>query len=841
MDTGSVWLKGGKSTEWGLEVVQIQAGIKTSYQKAVAFINGILKDFYLTELASRRLNVMLILSDLSFIKELHVSFVKHLEELWHGLSAMVQHHWNTMLETIEPTFIHLIHYLEALSWKASKEILGKELQAIVLEIIEEFRELEKLPSIQFAIKKFNEVYVKFMWFYDYLDVGNRFQRAVTLIHSKLTDITQTALQAENRYREAKTKFIFDPENGLVELEQKLPMSWHTFNETPKFEEIPEYKYLASIQEYFDTSNTTFWSIYHDYNYYSESSNWLPPFKAQAVLAGPQHIITFDRKFIEYQGTCSYLLAADFVDHNFTLVISYDDKPKRGAYEISFIAGKKVVSVNIFNDEVTFQKGMSRLPLEFGDIYVYQETSMINIDSIRGFSLRCNLKFDTCTFTLSGPWTVGSCSLKGSGTVVSCSFEGSEMPSQEVHNYLSFESNCPGTGTISHYGEENSLMMRVYDGHRHLKAALLYAYNLVHDPHFLSTHHLHMLCEVPFLVKRNPQVPVGSTSPDFKSLFFDDRISSYTPLKDHQPSKFYLSQDFTLQLIIREQGFHKELSGVLSADKRWYFGKTAGLLGTMDNEPSTDFLTSQKTLETDIAKFAQSWLIDANKCSSNKNLATKAISGDPDVINQCDLFFKSKTSPFYTCFTVYTAIDIRNKTFHEDVFERPWSVCEPDLQFCDGLYADMFDGKHTLKDPRLMCQVLRYIFLKLNLSTSVAIPQFMKKIQKSLYGTVRFTVPVTGKQCIGEPFENFYAELRALATPYEFGDQEDKLLRAQIILGVNSQSIKQHLLREDTTIDKVVEYCKSVELADKNLKTIEDGGGSSQMSNTEIGKRAEDFA
>nr|CAD7603256.1 unnamed protein product [Timema genevievae] len=246
---------------------------------------------------------------LTFIKELHVSFVKHLEELWHGLSSMVQHHWNTMLETIEPTFIHLIHYLETLSWKASKEIL-----------------------------------------------------------------------------------------------------------------------------------------------------------AQAVLAGPQHIITFDRKFIEYQGTCSYLLAADFVDHNFTLVISYDDKPKRGAYEISFIAGKKVVSINIFNDEVTFQKGISRLPLDFGDIYVYQETSMINIDSVRGFSLRCNLKFDTCTFTLSG----------------------------------------------------------------------------------------------------------------------------------------------------------------------WYFGKTAGLLGTMDNEPSTDFLTSQKTLETDIAKFAQSWLIEPNKCSSNKNLATKQISVDPDV-------------------------------------------------------------------------------------------------------------------------------------------------------------------------------------------------------------------
>nr|CAD7444136.1 unnamed protein product [Timema bartmani] len=84
-----------------------------------------------------------------------------------------------------------------------------------------------------------------------------------------------------------------------------------------------------------------------------------------------------------------------------------------------------------------------------------------------------------------------------------------------------------------------------------------------------------------------------------------------------------------------------------------------------------------------------------------------------------------------------------------------------------------------------------------------------------------------KQCLSEQFENYYTELRALATPCEFGDQEDKLLRAQIILGVNSQSVKQHLLREDTTLNKVVEYCKSVELADKNLKTIEDGGRSSQ--------------
>nr|CAD7257877.1 unnamed protein product [Timema shepardi] len=40
------------------------------------------------------------------------------------------------------------------------------------------------------------------------------------------------------------------------------------------------------------------------------------------------------------------------------------------------------------------------------------------------------------------------------------------------------------------------------------------------------------------------------------------------------------------------------------------------------------------------------------------------------------------------------------------------------------------------------------------------------------------------------FENVYAELKDFATPCEFDDQEDKLLRAQIISGVNSHSRKQ---------------------------------------------------
>jgi hypothetical protein len=39
-------------------------------------------------------------------------------------------------------------------------VVGKELQQIANELIEEFKELTKLPSINFAIQKSKELYVK---------------------------------------------------------------------------------------------------------------------------------------------------------------------------------------------------------------------------------------------------------------------------------------------------------------------------------------------------------------------------------------------------------------------------------------------------------------------------------------------------------------------------------------------------------------------------------------------------------------------------------------------------------------------------------------------------------
>jgi len=60
-------------------------------------------------------------------------------------------------------------------------------------------------------------------------------------------------------------------------------------------------------------------------------------------------MTFDRKFFEFQGSCSYLLAHDFVDRNFSLVITYSPNTKSNTHELALIIGKQVVQVNVFED------------------------------------------------------------------------------------------------------------------------------------------------------------------------------------------------------------------------------------------------------------------------------------------------------------------------------------------------------------------------------------------------------------------------------------------------------------------------------------------------------------
>lgn len=157
---------------------------------------------------------------------------------------------------------------------------GKELKNVINEIINEFQELGKLPSIKYLIDGLQVLYSKIKNTWNYLEIRTKLEQGLRFAYVKLKDMSQTALEAESKYREAKTKFIYNPRDGEVILEQKLPISWHAFNQTPEFQEIPEFKAIVDVGLYFRESNTTFWTLYYQIKPLTEPCNWLPPYKGK---------------------------------------------------------------------------------------------------------------------------------------------------------------------------------------------------------------------------------------------------------------------------------------------------------------------------------------------------------------------------------------------------------------------------------------------------------------------------------------------------------------------------------------------------------------------------------
>lgn len=198
----------------------------------------------------------------NFIKDMHVAFIRYMEQLWKHTYTVMVDNWHKTLAMIEPTFLKFVHYLETIVWNTSKEFLdflyirknelvehpyfskfsnftqdldrfykdmtgndtiasiykytntvynflkdkyfklvpfGKELQDVVTEILNELSQLKELRSVRYLNELFNQVYNKGKWVYDYFDMERRLHRFASLIHQKLTDMAYTALEAENRY------------------------------------------------------------------------------------------------------------------------------------------------------------------------------------------------------------------------------------------------------------------------------------------------------------------------------------------------------------------------------------------------------------------------------------------------------------------------------------------------------------------------------------------------------------------------------------------------------------------------------------------------------------------
>lgn len=129
----------------------------------------------------------------------------------------------------------------------------------------------------------------------------------------------------------------------------------------------------------------------------EISELLPPFSLHAHLGDGQHIFTFDGKHITFPGSCSYILAQDVANGNFTLVANLEGGKLKS---ISLYDQADVIEVDK-SGIVSLNGAPSELPLHNRDVHAWRRYYSVSLLTKYGVHVFCSTDLRVCHVTVSG--------------------------------------------------------------------------------------------------------------------------------------------------------------------------------------------------------------------------------------------------------------------------------------------------------------------------------------------------------------------------------------------------------------------------------------------------------
>ncbi|XP_045507000.1 apolipophorins [Colias croceus] len=434
--------------------------IKKAYANFLDTVNKIL-EADLMELVSDRLEAMILQYD-NFIRDLHMRFLEYWEDTWVNATTRLSKYWHELLKSIEPLFFKMLHYTEAFVVAIWREVMdffhertheltdtpyfnyvstfGHEMDKIYRDLInndiitnikkyskklwnviwsklekyipftEEFKQLYnefknawenflKTPQVVYVREKCKEAYVRLKWWYDYFLIGDALDAVWEILYNKITDFAKTALQYEELHRTPKTNFIFDPHKGNILLEQKLPMSWHAFNQTPDITEIAEYKAVRDFMDEWLTSNKSIWAYYYEIRPYLDYNNIVPPFAGMGMMTGQGTLVTFDKEVFTITEPGTFLLTKDYRLNNFTVLMESNDQ---GQYDLVILTKQSLIYIDLYKEQVSLGRSNPlSLPAAVENFIVDRQDDTISVETRAGLDVHCNLLFRTCKLQVAG--------------------------------------------------------------------------------------------------------------------------------------------------------------------------------------------------------------------------------------------------------------------------------------------------------------------------------------------------------------------------------------------------------------------------------------------------------
>ncbi|ELU04621.1 hypothetical protein CAPTEDRAFT_222921 [Capitella teleta] len=294
-------------------------------------------------------------------------------------------------------------------FESRRSSMMNRLQPHVDKVKAWWSEIEKRPEMRYIKAHVKRMLAKSAWALRYMEFDQRIKEVLReLHHISLSTYRSQMIQKIRQYLQLeKTHWsTWNPEGGELGFDVYWPFHWDDIHHLYRLRDIDIQKYInmakEMINEYMPvTPEFNLVDLYYRYRPSTDYFNWIPPFKTYAAVMGSQHFMTFDKRFYEFAGECSYLLARDFIDGTFSVAVNYQRQRGRPVKKsLSIITNGK--QVEVFNDgRVVVDGSRIEMPVAFGNTTISRIGSMIRVDNTLGLTVDCNLPYDRCTVNVTG--------------------------------------------------------------------------------------------------------------------------------------------------------------------------------------------------------------------------------------------------------------------------------------------------------------------------------------------------------------------------------------------------------------------------------------------------------
>ncbi|XP_078038624.1 retinoid- and fatty-acid binding glycoprotein apolipophorin, partial [Augochlora pura] len=184
------------------------------------------------------------------------------------------------------------------------------------------------------------------------------------------------------------------DNALGSLKLQSPFNFGILSELPGIPTIQ----LSVLNLLRNKELPSLTEIYQAYRPTLDPADIIPPFSKSAVVTEGGHFFTFDGRHLTLPGSCSYILAQDIQDGNFSVVANFN---KGNLNTISVTAPKESITIKS-NGHIIVNNERADFPASTENLHAYLEYPFASVKSDYGVRVTCTRKAPlVCAIRVSG--------------------------------------------------------------------------------------------------------------------------------------------------------------------------------------------------------------------------------------------------------------------------------------------------------------------------------------------------------------------------------------------------------------------------------------------------------